>query len=192
MVYSLRGTLAAKKDGFVVVDVAGVGFRVFLSEENRKILPQPGEQVNLFCATHVKQDGIELYGFFQERELSLFELLNSVSGIGPKSALNILNVAPVEQIVAAVADGKADLLTRSPGIGAKTAGRIVLELREKLSHLASDDLVREMKSQSDVEQALVGLGYGRREVREALQKIGPDVTAIEEKIRQSLRYLKSS
>ncbi len=191
MIYSLRGSLIAKKDEFAVINVSGIGFRVFLSERDRGSLPQLGAEVNFFCVANIKQDGINIYGFSDERELALFELLDSVSGVGPKSALNLFKVAPAEQIVAAIVEGKTELLSQSSGIGRKTAGRIVLELREKLANSDSALLVRDMELHADVEQALVGLGYSRYQVRDALRKLDSSVTDTGDKIKESLRYLKN-
>src|SRR3990167_1638959 len=117
MIYNISGKLTEKREKYVVVDVMGIGFRVFFSEAQMVRLPSIGDPVSLFTYLNVREDALELYGFLTESELVFFEKLNSISGIGPKSALSILSVAPIERLIAAINEGKADLLTKASGIG---------------------------------------------------------------------------
>ena len=132
MIYSLAGRLSLKRDKFVVVESGGVGLKVAVSSAALNSLPAVGSPVNFFCHLRVKEDALELYGFLSEEELDFFELLNGVSGVGPKSALAVLALDKVENLEAAIAEGKSELLTRVSGIGRKTAERIILELKDKM------------------------------------------------------------
>ena len=190
VIYSLNGNLIAKKDGFVVVEVAGLGHKVFVAPRILEKMPAVGEAVQLFSYLHVREDILDLYGFLREGELVFFEKLLTISGVGPKSALAVMAVATVEQLAAAINEGKPDLLTRAPGVGKKTAERIVLELRDKLPVFRSEATVRLMEADIDVEEALVGLGYSRSEARGAIEKIGAKTKGLEERLKAALRLLK--
>ena len=133
MIYSIYGTLALKKENYAVVEAGGIGFKIFMPKSIVANLPDAGASVKIFSYLNVKQDGMDLYGFLSPKELELFERLISVSGVGPKSALGIMGVAAADQIAAAINEGKSELLTRVSGVGKKTAERVVLELKGKLS-----------------------------------------------------------
>src|SRR3989338_9255844 len=117
MIYTLQGKLTKKGERCVVVEVHGVGFRVAMSERTLKALRRAGSEVKIFTHLHVREDALELYGFPTEEELRFFDLLNSVGGVGPKSALAVLDVAPLKELEAAIIEGRPDLLTRASGIG---------------------------------------------------------------------------
>lgn len=191
MIYSLSGKLNAKKNGFIIIEVGGVGFKVVVSKNTAESLPQPGSLVKLFSHLYVREDGLELYGFTSEEELSFFEKLISISGIGPKSALNILSIAKLDQLTAAINEGKVDLLTKASGVGKKTAERVVLELRGKLQAISSEKIVKQMESDLDIEEALVGLGYTRQQVKNAISKIDPEIKNLEDRIKEALKKIKS-
>lgn len=190
MIYSLNGKISAKKEGFVVLDVAGVGHKVFVAPRIWERLPSVSEPAQLYCYLHVRENALELYGFLREGELMFFEKLISVSGVGPRSALAVMAVAPAEQLAAAINEGKADLLTRAPGVGRKTAERLIVELRGKLPVLRSAATVQLMEADADVEEALVGLGYSRAEARKAIGQINPKAKGIEQRLKEALRLLK--
>lgn len=191
MIYSLSGKLSAKKNGLIVIEVSGVGFKVVVGKNAIEGLPDIGSEIKLFSHLYVREDGLELYGFASEEELSFFEKLISISGIGPKSALNILSIAKLDQLTAAINEGKVDLLTKASGVGRKTAERVVLELRGKLQAISSEKIVKQMESDLDIEEALVGLGYTRQQVKNAISKIDPKTKNLEDRIKEALKKIKS-
>jgi Holliday junction DNA helicase RuvA len=137
----------------------------------------------------VKEDALDLYGFVSQEELDFFELLISVSGVGPKSALAILDVGPLGELAAAIKEGRPDLLTRAAGVGRKIAERVILELRSKVTSVTSGAVVEKMQTDSDLVEALTGLGYRRDEARAALGKVDAAVTGTEDRLKAALRIL---
>lgn len=175
MIALLHGELARVEADYVVIDVGGVGYKVHLPLAVIAQLPQVGEKARLLIHTAVKEDSITLYGFMEEAQQSLFELLLTVSGVGPKVALNILSVLPVEQIVRAISSESFHELNRVPGVGTKTAQRIVLELREKITTLvwaeaARKSMAPEQRAVDDAMEGLVALGYNRNDARSAAEE----------------------
>lgn len=136
MIAHLNGELANVEADYVVIDVGGVGYKVYAPLSVISMMPQVGSKVKLLTYTHVKEDSITLYGFVEAEERNMFELLLTVSGVGPKVALNILSVLPVESIVEAISRDDSVMLNRVPGVGNKMSQRIALELREKITNLA--------------------------------------------------------
>ena len=132
MFYSLQGILKIAKPSLAVVDCHGVGYKCFISDTTLSSLPPVGGEVFLFTYLAVREDAMDLYGFFREEELDFFKLLISVSGIGPKAAMAILSAFTPEQLAVSIAAGDAKAITKAQGVGAKTAQRLVLELKEKL------------------------------------------------------------
>ena len=126
MISSLRGTILLKGEKFVIVEAGGIGFKVFGTAEMLRKIPESGGVVNLWTHEHIREDARELYGFLHFSELELFELLISISGIGPKGGLGVLAIAPVDTLKKAIAAGDTSYLTRVSGIGRKTAEKIVL------------------------------------------------------------------
>ena len=154
-------------------------------------LPKVGGKVMVYTYLHIREGGADLYGFLSEDELAFFESLVSVSGIGPKSAVSILSVAPVEQLMAAVSQGEAELLQRTSGIGKKTAERIVLELKDKVIADGDKRAVGIMESDNDVCDALVNLGYSRRDAKNVLSKIDKSLTGTSDRLRDALKKIKN-
>ncbi len=189
MIYSIAGKLAIKSEHFVVVEIAGIGFKIFINKGNAKSLPAPRADIKLFCYLNVKEDGMELYGFPSEDELRFFEMLNSVSGVGPKSALAILAISELKNLSAAIKENRPDLLTRASGIGRKTAERIILELKTKVQAERSESVVRKMESDADLTETLVGLGYRREEAKAALSKVDEKVVKMEDRLKTALKIL---
>lgn len=192
MIYTLSGKLALKKGNVVVVEAGDIGFKVTMPFAAEAKLPPIGSRVTVFTHLHIreKEGTIELYGFLSEQELNLFGALLSVSGVGPKSALGIISIAPVEQLIAAITKGEAKILQRSSGIGRKTAERIILELRGEMGVVAEDGSVSVMESDSDVYEALIELGYTRNQAKTAIQKINPNLTSVNDRLRDALRKFK--
>ncbi len=191
MIYAVSGTLRLKADAFCVIEVSGISLKIKTSVNTLKSLPQPGASVKLLTHLHVREDALELFGFGSESELELFEMLIGISGIGPKSALGILGIETVENLRAAISEGRAELLTKCSGIGKKTADRVVLELRNKVFHEGSAAIVGLMESDRDIVDALGNLGYSKAQARAALANIDPAITGTEARIKAALKILKA-
>lgn len=192
MIDNVFGRLAFKKEGVVVIETGGLGLRLFVSERTAGALPAaPGAEVKLFSHLHVKEDALDLYGFITREELDFFELLISVSGVGPKSALAMLDVGSLPELLAAIKENRPDLLTRAPGIGRKTAERVILELKSKVQVASSGAVVEKMQTDSDLIEALVSLGYRRDEARSALGKVDSAVAGTEDRLKAALKILSS-
>ncbi|MBM3256857.1 MAG: Holliday junction branch migration protein RuvA [Candidatus Liptonbacteria bacterium] len=189
MIHALEGKLAKKMEHAAVVDVGGVGFLVATNERTLKALPRVGTEVKLFTHLHVREDALDLYGFMSEEELFFFNLLNSVGGVGPKSALSILDVAALKEIEAAIIEERPDLLTRASGIGRKTAERIILELKTKVKARGSGATVRQMDTNADLEETLISLGYRREEAREAIEKTKTSSEDLSIRLKEALKVL---
>jgi len=171
MIAHLRGRLLSKHPNQVVVETAGVGYEVNISVPTFSDLPANGSEVALHIHTHVREDLIALYGFLRVAEKQLFEKLITVSGIGPKLAITILSGMAADEMVRAIRGNDLTRLTRIPGIGKKTAERMVLELRDKLPEVAGSSMpaVPAMSAiEEDVLSALVNLGYQRAAAEKAL------------------------
>jgi Holliday junction DNA helicase RuvA len=165
----LRGKLLSKRPNQVVLEAGGVGYDVVISVPTFTELPEAGREVALHIHTHVREDALALYGFLRADEKRLFERLIAVSGIGPKLAITCLSGMPTDQMVAAIRGNDAALLTRIPGIGRKTAERMVLELRDKLEAFAvTPSAPSATPVEEDVLSALMNLGYGRPAAERAL------------------------
>ncbi len=175
MIGKLRGQYGGSTgDGHVIIEVGGVGYTVRMSQGSMQSLGGGSPiEISLFIHTAVREDAIDLYGFITEDELAFFKQLMSVSGIGPKSALNILNVSDVHTLKRGIAEGNAASLTKVFGIGKKSAERIVVELRDKISlEVASRPSVGGKQSDDmEVIEALMALGYSAQEARRALKEV---------------------
>ncbi len=177
MLARLTGTLDEKSAGQLIVDVGGVGYEVFIPYSTYYELGELGEEVTLRIYTHVKENDLSLYGFLTQREKDLFNLLIQISGIGPKLGVIILSGLPADELAEAVLAGDLVRLTSIPGVGKKTAERIVLELKEKLDKLIPDRSSRESGRplaglNGDVVSALVNLGYQRKAAEKAVREVG--------------------
>ena len=190
MIYFLQGEIIKKGEQFLVVKTGGIGFKVFLSVSGMRGAGDVGNEIKLFCHFHLREDDASLYGFLAEEELTLFEMLIAISGIGPKSALGIMAIASPEELRAAINAGHTELLTKVSGIGRKTAERVILELRGKVGEGKSGESIEKMEHDSDIEDALTNLGYKKDHVREILKKIDPKLEGIEERLRAALKLLK--
>ena len=172
MIAHLRGKLLVKHPNQAIVETAGVGYDVTITVPTFSDLPAPGSEVALHIHTHVREDVIALYGFLRSSEKVLFEKLITVSGIGPKLAITILSGMPADEMVGAIRGNDVLRLTRIPGIGKKTAERMVLELRDKLPQAAPTAVTAAPvlgATEEDVLSALVNLGYQRAAAEKALE-----------------------
>lgn len=192
MIYTLEGKITKRGDNFVVVEAGGLGYQIFIPQNIAPSLIPVDGTAKFFCHYQQREDGVSLFGFPSEQELKIFGLLISVNGVGPKSAMAILSVGPLNNLLAAIKEGKAELLTRVSGIGRRTAERIILELKGKIQIFKSEKIVQAIESDSDIEDALVNLGYQRFEAREALKKIGASVSGIEKRLKAALGVIKES
>jgi Holliday junction DNA helicase RuvA len=180
MIAHLRGKLLAKHPNQAIVDVAGVGYDVTISVPTFSDLPPLGSEIALHIHTHVREDALALYGFLRSAEKLLFEKLITVSGIGPKLAITILSGMAADEMVGAIRGNDVARLTRIPGIGRKTAERMILELRDKLPQIApaaAPAAPTLSATEEDVLSALVNLGYQRAAAEKALAAVAKDGTA---------------
>jgi Holliday junction DNA helicase RuvA len=174
MIAHLRGKLIARHPNQVIVDAMGVGYDVTISVPTFSELPPANAEVALHIHTHVREDQISLYGFLRPEEKHLFEKLISVSGIGPKLAITILSGMPTDEMTSAIRGNDVARLTKIPGIGRKTAERMVLELRDKLPPMGTDQvhIIASFSTvQEDVLSALMNLGYQRPSAEKALSTV---------------------
>lgn len=191
MIGELRGIVTETGLNHLILNVGGIGFRIAATPETLTKLREAGEiPVRLLTHLAVKEDALDLYGFLDPQERELFLLLISVSGIGPKSALAILSLAPAPLLIRAIAQGETDYLTRVSGIGKKNAGKIILELKDKMSEMGSTD--ESLSGESDILEALKSLGYSLRDAREALQQVPSDITDTSARIKAALKILSQS
>ena len=198
MIALVRGTLAYKSIDHVIIDVGGVGYRLSIPLSTFYSLPETGE-VSLFTHTHVREDALLLFGFLSIEEKDLFIILIGISGVGPKLAVNILSHIPVGDLKRAIAEGDIKRLSGLPGIGKKTAERLVLELKDKVGPIdelpASSDTTSVAGSttstlMNDVISALVNLGYKENMARKVLEnmELAPDLT-MEDALKGALKIL---
>ena len=191
MLHYLTGKIAQKRENFFILEIGGVGVKIFTSFNSLKSLPAISETAKLFTHLHIKEDAWDIYGFADQAELAFFEKLIGVNGVGPKTALNILNVDTADRLMAAINEGRVDLLTKASGIGKKTSERVVVELRGKLAQIGSEGLTGIMESDSDIVEALHNLGYTKSQAREAISKVESKIKNIEERIKAALKILKN-
>jgi Holliday junction DNA helicase RuvA len=189
MIAHLRGKLAQKDPARVIVDVNGVGYEVFVPLTTFSALPDTGSEVSIDIHTHVREDLIALYGFSTRRERTIFEKLMTISGIGPKLAVTILSGGSVEDLVTAIKRGDLARLTAIPGVGKKTAERIVLELKDKLQEFA--EAPARSPVEADVLSALENLGYNRAVAEAALSRAvnGDSASAFDVVFKRALQIL---
>jgi Holliday junction DNA helicase RuvA len=193
---SLRGQILRKGPQDVLVDVAGVGYRVTIPVSTFCRLGDEGSEVRLLVHTHVREDALALFGFLTVTEQLLFERLIGVSGVGPKLAINILSGIEAPELVSALRDGDIARLTRIPGVGKKTAERLVLELKDKMPALAASEAdagapVEPESLKDDIVSALANLGYSRPEAEKGVQRaLREDAGGrFEDLLRRALRIL---
>lgn len=197
MISYIKGRLEIKAKDYIVVDVSGIGYKIFMSETAISEL-EKGKEVKVFTYMRVREDDISLYGFLNNEELVTFELLISVGGVGAKSAITILSNITPSKFALAVITNDVNTLKKLPGIGAKTAGRIILELKDKMK---TEQSIEESKNEeikeaivldnkaNDALEALCVLGYTKKDVENVIAKIDTSKLTVEEIIKQGLKYL---
>ena len=190
MIAGLEGIVASIGTDHVVLNVSGVYYRVFMPGTYIAQVGRAGERARVHTFLYVREDQLALYGTPDERGIKMFETLLGVAGIGPKVALSILGTMPVEALENAISSGNVDLLTRIPGIGRKTASRLVLELKGKLDIVASIGITATPTAASEVVEALTGLGYSPAEIQAALSDMPKGVEhTTEDMVMHALKRL---
>jgi len=190
MISSLHGKVESLGSDWAIINVGGIGFQVYMPTSTLSTLGSIGKEVQLYTHLHLREDNATLYGFAEAEELTLFQTLISVSGLGPKMALAMLSGMSIEQLVTAIATGSADLLTVIPGIGKKVANRIVLELKEKIgAGWITTPATQLAQENTDVLAVLTSLGYSAAEATKAVATLpaDPDLS-LEEKVKLALGY----
>lgn len=199
MIYSVHGKLIAKTGDLAVVECAGVGYACRTTQVTLSELGSVGDDVMLYTHLSVREDAVELFGFADMQELHCFEMLTSVSGVGPKAALAILSDLSADRFALVVASGDSKTLTKSKGIGAKTAQRIVLELKDKIAKenkdsdwnaLSESAVCRDDSAIGDAISALMVLGYSKEEVMPLLLQLDKTLSS-EELIKETLKLIGS-
>jgi len=188
MIAQLEGKIVGIRGNSVILMVGGVGYRVAVSAYTLGKVAGKQDQILFHIHTHAREDMLALFGFLNEEELTMFELLISISGIGPKVALSILSIADVKTICTAIVNKDPSILTRVSGVGKKTAERVIIELQNKVGAMESGDQASTLVDQDAIE-ALTSLGYSVAESREALKLVPADITDVSSRIRQALKNL---
>jgi Holliday junction DNA helicase RuvA len=190
MIASLYGKLQALGSDWAIINVGGIGFQVYMPTSTLSTLGAIGKEVGLHTHLHLREDNVTLYGFATAEELGLFETLIGVSGLGPRLALAMLSTMSVEKLAIAIATSNVDVLTVVPGIGKKTANRIILELKDKIAAgLMAVPAAQFAEENTEVLAALTSLGYSISEATRAIATLPPDqALSLEEKIKLALAY----
>ena len=196
----IKGELAETNPDHIVIETGGIGYQVFISGQTFEYLPAVGEEIKVYTYLYLREDAMILYGFLTKDDLQLFKLLISVSGIGPKGGLAILSALSADDLRFAIMSGDAKAISRAPGVGARTAQRLILELKDKLSledafeqKLAKNDNPVQNKAKgakNEAIEALVALGYSSSEALKALNGIEiTDDTDVEDILKAALKNM---
>ena len=193
----IKGSLEMKFKNYVVIDVGGLGYKIFMAENAINSIGEIGGIVKVFTYYRVREDDVSIFGFKTQEELRMFELLLSVSGVGAKSALAMLSCIEPSEFAIAVISNNVKLLTQIPGIGTKSAQRIILELKDKLKSEQNDEQIEETKIKSaqvneNVQEAISGLmvlGYSRKDIEKAFEHLTIETLSVEDLIKKGLILL---
>ena len=204
MISYIRGELCDIEEQKAIVDVNGVGYGIYMPQQALSLLPPMGQQVKIHTYLNIREDAMQLFGFLTKEDLNVFRLLIGVNGIGPKAGLNILSCLSPDELRFAVLSGDAKAISATPGIGKKTAEKLILELKDKLNiedmleHAAhggdSEDLASGTDTasntmQAEAVQALTALGYGSAECLRAVKKSSPECSSVEDILKEALKFL---
>ena len=184
MISFLNGKIILKQDKFIILEVNNIGYKVFLSQQTLFKLPEIGETIKLFCFQNVREDALDLYGFLAYDELEFFETLNDIRGVGPKAALEISAVGPLEKIRDKILKQDENVFAGIPGIGQKRAMTIILELTGKIKTLGQKN-----SSADEAENALTQLGFSKQQARDALSRVPSNIKDGEERVKLALKNL---
>jgi len=193
----IKGSLEMKFKNYVVIDVGGIGYKIFMAENAINEIGEIGKTVKVFTYYRVREDDISIFGFNTQEQLRTFELLISVSGVGAKSALVMLSCIEPSEFAIAVISNNVKLLTQIPGIGPKSAQRIILELKDKLKAEQNEEQIEEAKNKSaktseNVQEAISGLmvlGYSKKDIEKAFEHLAVETLSVEELIKKGLILL---
>ena len=204
MISYIRGELCDIEEQKAIVDVNGVGYGIYMPQQALSLLPPMGQQVKIHTYLNIREDAMQLFGFLTKEDLNVFRLLIGVNGIGPKAGLNILSCLSPDELRFAVLSGDAKAISATPGIGKKTAEKLILDLKDKLNiedmleHAAhggdSEDLASGTDTasntmQAEAVQALTALGYGSAESLRAVKKSSPECSSVEDILKEALKFL---
>ena len=204
MISYIRGELCDIEEQKAIVDVNGVGYGIYMPQQALSLLPPMGQQVKIHTYLNIREDAMQLFGFLTKEDLNVFRLLIGVNGIGPKAGLHILSCLSPDELRFAVLSGDAKAISATPGIGKKTAEKLILELKDKLNiedmleHAAhggdSEDLASGTDTasntmQAEAVQALTALGYGSAESLRAVKKSSPECSSVEDILKEALKFL---
>ncbi len=197
MIHFLKGTLAEKNETSICVEVAGIGYEVFVPVTSGFFNKHDGEELMVYTYMAVKEDDISLYGFNNRESLSMFKKLITVNGVGAKAGISILSTLSTENLKAAIAFEDVDAIVKSPGIGKKTAQKIILDLKDKVKNsvnmaevaIANDMVIPSSDIKEEAVNALVALGYSRNEARASVMGISKDCKTSEEIIKEALKKM---
>ena len=187
MLYFIDGEVVRLSSKFIVLKSGDIAFRIFVHPETIVQIGDQKEKIRVFVYLNVKEDALELYGFLTQEELEFFELLNSVAGVGPKSALALLGFSEVKSLKAAILSNKIEVLTKAPGIGRKTAERIILELKSKIS--TEEGAIEELEADLELEDALLDLGYSKIDIRRIIKQASNKQLPLNERLKNALKLL---
>lgn len=186
MISQIAGQIILKMEKYIVIDISGIGYKVFATTELLSIAKLE-EKIRVWTYLAVRENALDLYGFSSKEELDFFELLITISGVGPKTAIGILNVATVGSLRKAISTGETAHLTKVSGIGKKIADKIVLELKGKLGSYEEVNLG--LKEEIDALEALKSIGYSHKESREALKEIDVSLKTTSDRVKAALKHL---
>jgi len=186
MISYLQGKIILKKEKFIVLDVNGVGYKIFLSKKTLSKIPEINQNFKVFCFLNVRENSLDLYGFLDSKELEFFEILDGIRGVGPKAALEISSLGPLEKIKEKILSQDEKIFEGVPGIGRKKAMTIILELSGKIKNVSQTKKIVEA---DEAEDGLIGLGFSREKAKAALSKISKDVKDSEQRIKEALKFL---
>ena len=189
MISYLEGKILDKNEKFFMVDVGGIGYKVFSHSGILAKIPENGQGVKIWTHLYVREDAMDLYGFINKEELEFFEILISISGVGPRSALGILEAAPVSSLKQAIVSEDEAFFTKVSGIGKKTAQRLILELKSKLVKTVVLEKDGRFKETGDAFEALVALGYRASDIRKVLNELPKEAESMEAKVKEALKKL---
>jgi len=186
MIGSIKGKITHKSANYIILETGGIGYKVF-APQVFLVTWKLGQDLSVMIYTHVREDQITLFGFQTLPELEFFEMLLTVSGVGPKSALAIMSLASIDMIKSAIVSEDPSVFTKVSGIGRKTAERVIVELKEKLK--TEVDAAPVAKEHSEAMDALIALGYSQAEARDALKTVPKDVVNLQLKVKIALKAL---
>ena len=196
----MKGIIADKELENVILEVNGIGYNIKISSGTSALLPSVGEMIKLYTYTSVREDAIQLYGFLTKDDLDIFKMLINVNGIGPKGGQSILSVMSADELRFAIISGDAKMIAKAPGIGAKTAQRVILDMKDKISledtfqvvkkEICGNEDASSMGASKEAIEALTALGYGSAEAVRAVKSVeGVSEMAVEDILKKALKFL---